>query len=209
MRTTLILGLAAVAALLLASSPEPLDLVVAAAAGGAAAWLWGAISWMALPWHHACFRRFEDEEGLVRALDRTAPTTGLYGYPAPPRYEPGMTREQRAAADADVLDRMRRGPLVFAVVTRHGFPPIGKPMAGAFLLAAFVALLFAWMLRQTVGLDVLARALFVGVGGLAGASLARLPDWNWHGFPARYTAVLVADAAIGWFLVGLVLAWLA
>ena len=36
----------------------------------------------------------------------------------------------------------------------------------------------------------------------------RLPDWNWHGFSARYTAVAIADAAIGWTLVGCALAGL-
>jgi hypothetical protein len=209
MKAILVVCLCAVAALLVATSERPLALLLAAAAGGAAAWIWGAISWMALPWHHATIRRFEDEELLARAVEQTAPRDGVYGYPAPPRTGPGMSPEQRAAADAQVLAQMRRGPLVLAVVQRAGFPPVWKPMAAALAGGAFVSLLFAWMLRQAQGLGPLEQATFVGVAGLAGAGLCRLPDWNWHRFSAAYTAVLVADAAVGWFLVGWVLAWLA
>jgi hypothetical protein len=202
-------ALLGVAGVLLATASEPLRLLLAAAVGGAAAWLWGAVSWMVLPWHHRSFRRFADEGALVRAIEAAAPQSGVYGYPAPPEAPRGSAREERDAAEARVQAQMRRGPLVLAVVQRAGFPPVWRPMLGALALSSFVSLLFAWMLLRSGAATWLDRALFVGVGGLAGAGLCRLPDWNWHGFSARYTAVLLADAAIGWFLVGLVLAWLA
>jgi hypothetical protein len=207
MGRVVVVGLAAVSALMLALADRPETLLLGAGVGGVAAWTWGAVSWMALPWHHATFRRFEDEDALVRAIEATAPATGVYGYPAPPRAAKGASREAVAAAEDRVREQMRRGPLVLAVVQRSGFPAVWKPMLGAFAASAFVSLLLTWLLLRTTGLGFLERAAFVGVAGLAGAGLCRLPDWVWHGFSAPYTAVLLADAAIGWFLVGLALAW--
>jgi hypothetical protein len=202
----LTLSLAAVAGWLLWDAASPTTLLLAAALGGVVAWLWGAISWMALPWHHVLLRRFEGEEEFVRVLERAAPVSGVYGYPGVPCPPPGATPEQRAAADRDVLEQMRRGPLVLAFVERRGFPPVWRPMLGALAVYMFVSLLLGWLLLHAPGLPYGRQVLFVAAVGLAGAALCRLPDWNWHRIDVRWTGVLVADATVCWTLVGLVLA---
>ena len=58
------------------------SLLLAALAGGAVVFVWGAISWMALPWHHKSFQKFTDEEGVAKALMAAAPASGLYSLPA-------------------------------------------------------------------------------------------------------------------------------
>jgi len=62
------------------------------------------------------------------------------------------------------------------------------------------------LLLQTTGLSYLQKALFVGGVGVAVGALCRLTDWNWHGYPSRYTAVCVADHAICTLLIGLSIA---
>jgi hypothetical protein len=68
------------------------------------------------------------------------------------------------------------------------------------------ALLLTWLLLQTTGLSYWRRVAFVTTAALAVAVLAALPDWNWLGFSARYTAIVTTDMVLGWFLAGLVIA---
>jgi hypothetical protein len=182
------------------------DLALAAAAGGATSWTWSAISWMALPWHHATFLPFRDEDAVCRAIAANADRSGVYGIPASRALPAGASPEERAAWDRAAQQRLRDGPLLLAVVSRGGYPPVWRPMLVALLVAVAVSAIFAALLAQTSLATFAGRTAFVGAAGLAGAMLCRLPDWNWHGFSASYTAVAVADAAIGWTLGGAAIA---
>jgi hypothetical protein len=68
-----------------------LMLVWSALAGGAVAWSWGAISWGVLPWHHATFVAFADEQEAAWWIIANYPRSGVYGLPAPPRHERGVS----------------------------------------------------------------------------------------------------------------------
>lgn len=181
-------------------------LLLGAVVGGVVAFVWGAISWMILPWHHRTFCRFRDEDAVLRAIADNAPVTGVYGLPSEPVIETGMTAKQRQAAEAVTWEKMKAGPLVLAVVQRRGFPSLAEPMLGALAINALASLIFTGLLLQTTGLGYWQRAVFVGLAALAGAIVCRLTDWNWHGYSTSYTAVGIADAFIGWTLVGLALA---
>src|SRR5262245_33513673 len=185
-----------------------ITLLLGAAVGGVVAFVWGAISWMVLPWHHRTFRRFRDEEAVLRAIADNAPVTGVYGLPSEPVAEIGMSAEQRQAAEAATWEKMKAGPLVLSVVQRRGFPSLAQPMLGALAINSLASLIFTGLLLQTTGLGYWQRALFVGMAVLAGAIVCRLTDWNLHGYSTSYTAVGVADGFIGWTLVGLALAGL-
>ena len=52
-----------------------------------------------------------------------------------------------------------------------------------------------------------ARVLFVTQLGLFARIVADIPYWNWYDFPLDYTISTIYDEVIGFFLVGLVLAW--
>jgi hypothetical protein len=174
-------------------------IALAAAAGGGVAWLWGAISWMALPWQRRTFARFSDEDAVARVVAANAPRSGVYGIPSEPH---GATKEELAASEARATRYLRDGPLLLAVVTRGGFPPAWKPVVGSFVIYTAAAFLFGGLVSLVPGLSVIERALFIAAAALAGAFITRMSDWNWHCYPGRYTAVRVADAAIGWFLAG-------
>ena len=59
------------------------QLLLAALAGGAALFVWGAVSWMLLPWHNASYSEVADEDELARVIEKQAPASGIYGIPAP------------------------------------------------------------------------------------------------------------------------------
>ncbi|HEY7475307.1 MAG TPA: hypothetical protein VH679_09880 [Vicinamibacterales bacterium] len=181
-------------------------LIGGAVAGGVIAWVWGAISWMALPWHHATFLAFSDESEIERAILASAPVSGVYGLPAPPRTPRGADRAAREAADRAAQQRMIAGPIVTAVVQRHGFGSVPLAMLRAFVIYAAASLVLTWLLLHTADLSYWRKVGFVAAVGLAAGLICRLPDWNWHGYSTSYTAVSIADHVVGAFLVGLALA---
>jgi hypothetical protein len=183
-----------------------LVLLIGAVLGGVVAFIWGAISWMVLGWHQATFRRFQNEDRVAEVLQENAPASGIYGYPEGPEHGASVTPEERQAAETATWEKMKKGPLVLAVIQNRGFGSFPKYLAGALAINMIASLLFTWLLLQTSGLSYAERVAVVAVAALAGAVICRLPDWNWHGFPTNYTAVSVADCVIGWTLVGLVLA---
>lgn len=186
-----------------------MKLLWGALAGGGVAWIWGAISWMALSWHHATFLSFSDEEQMACAVAAACPRSGVYGLPAPPRYAPGMDKAAREAVDLAAQKRMTLGPIVTAVVQRDGFGSVPLAMLRAFVIYALASAVTMWLLLQTAGLTYGGKTMFVAVIGLAAGLICRLPDWNWHGYSTAYTGVCVADHVIGSALVGLALAAIA
>jgi hypothetical protein len=174
--------------------------------GGAIAWTWGAISWMALPWHHATFLAFADEPDAARMALALCPVSGVYGLPAPPKPAPGMDKAAREAADRAAQARMQKGPILTAVVQRDGFGSVPLAMLRAFVIYAAAAAVMTWVLLQSAGQSYWERvALVTSLGFLAGL-MCRLPDWNWHGYSTAYTIVNVVDHTITAGVVGLALA---
>jgi hypothetical protein len=180
------------------------SILLAAAVGGVVVFVWGAISWMALPWHHATYSPFTDEEAVVRALEANAPVTGVYGIPQGECR--GLTPEEKAAKRAAMMERMKRGPLVLAVVVRRGMAGMGPHLVRGFVIGVVVSGLLAGLLTQSVATGLPSRALFVAFAGLSGTLAVRLNEWNWHGFTTRYTVVNIVDGFVGWFLAGLAIA---
>jgi hypothetical protein len=181
------------------------DLCVGAIVGGTVLWLWGAVSWMALPWHHATFLAFANEDEVVRLILTACPRSGVYGLPAP-RASTDMDKAERETADRAAHARMVAGPIVTAIVQRNGFGSVPMAMLRAYIIYMLASVAITWLLLQSPQLGYWQQVAFVGVVGLSAAFICRLPDWNWHGYSTDYTAVNVADHVVGAVLLGLALA---
>jgi hypothetical protein len=180
-------------------------LILAALAGGAALFVWGFVSWVALPWHHATYRGFADEDAVVRAIDANAPSSGIYMLPKPV-CGATMSPEEKKAARERATAKMKTGTTVQAIVVRGGWTGMGGFLVRGFLFGVLAAGLAAFLLEKTAIVSLVGRAAFVtlvaGVGGFAVHS----SNWNWHRYPTRHTLVNLLDVAIGWFLAGLAIA---
>lgn len=183
------------------------NLLLAALAGGVALFFWGFLSWVVLPWHHATYEGFTDEEDVVAAIERNVPASGIYSLPKPGCGRGEATPEAKKAAREKAMARMMKGPSLHAVVVRGGIGPMPVYMGKSILLGVLASGLAAWLLQKTAIVSTLDRALFVmlvaGVGGFA----VHTANWNWHNYPTKHTVVNLLDHAVGWFLAGLVIAW--
>src|SRR6266849_2571784 len=93
------------------------SLVLGAILGGSTAFIWSFISWSVLPWHEKQLRSFQNEDEVAAVIASHAPESGNYLLPTGPSQE-GMNAEQKKAAEEIRMQKMQKGPLVFAAVRR-------------------------------------------------------------------------------------------
>jgi len=89
--------------------------------------------------------------------------------------------------------------------TAFNFP---KTLAVEFGINFLEALLIVYLLAQTALATFGSRVLFVSVAGLLAAVATNLSYWNWYGFNATYTAANILMEVIGFFIAGVVIAFI-
>lgn len=150
-------------------------------------------------------RSFQNEDEVSTIIASHAPQSGNYLLPTGPS-EDGLTADQKKAAEEIRMQKMQKGPLMFAAIRKEGFGSFPKALITQLLCQMLAALLLTWLLLQTSGLSYTRRVVFLGVAGLAASVIADLPNWNWWGFSGAYTAVNLIDYTLTWLLAGLVIA---
>jgi hypothetical protein len=181
------------------------SLLLGAVLGGITAFLWSFISWELLPWHEKQLHSFQNEDEVLAIIASHTPQSGNYLLPTGPPEE-GLTGDQKKAAEEIRMQKMQKGPLMFAAIRKEGFGSFPKALIAQVLYQMLAALLLTWMLLQTSGLSYARRVAFLAVGGLTASVIADLPNWNWWGYSGAYTAVNLIDYTLTWLLAGLVIA---
>jgi hypothetical protein len=180
-------------------------LILGAVLGGITAFAWSFISWELLPWHEKQLHSFQDEDEVLAMIASHTPQSGNYLLPTGPPEE-GLTGDQKKAAEEIRMQKMQKGPLMFAAIRKEGFGSFPKALITQVLYQMLAALLLAWMLLQTTGLSYTRRVAFLAIAGLAASVIADLPNWNWWGYSDTYTAVNLIDYTLTWLIAGLVIA---
>src|SRR6266571_186052 len=185
--------------------------------GGLVLFAWGVVSWMLLPWHLATLEKFKDEAKVAQALTANATKSGVYLLPNVHKHEPGMpeakakkaeakgkkAEAKRKKAEAEGMKRMIQGPFMFAAVSLQGTSGSGAALPIQLVTSIVSAFLATWLLMNTTLPGYWPRVGFLVVLALTAGVICHVPDWNWWGFSASYTAVAFADLLIGWTLAGL------
>jgi hypothetical protein len=148
---------------------------------------------------------FQNQDEVSTVIASHASEDGTFILPAIPSTQ-GMSAEQKKRAEAEVTEKMKKGPIMVAAVRRGGFGSFQRAMIGQLLSLMAGAFLLTWLLLQTSGLSYGRRVAFLAVCGFAASVIVDLPNWNWWGFSGAYTAVNLADSTITWMLAGLVIA---
>jgi multidrug efflux pump subunit AcrB len=171
--------------------------------GGVLVFLWGAVSWMALPWHEATLKKFSNEDVVSVTLQAYAPEPGVYVLP---NAGGGTTAEEKNARMEEAQRAMAEGPVVFAAIQGPS-TGMGKQMLQGLVSQILAAMLVTWMLLQAGVASFARRYALVLAFALAASLVGIVPGWIWWGFSNGYTAVGIADVLIGWAAGGAVMAW--
>jgi len=173
--------------------------------GGLVAFVWSSVSWEIIGWHEKSMASVQNEDEVSAVIASHTLKDGIYILPAGPPTA-GMTPLQKTTAQATLMEKMQKGPIMVAAVRRGGFGSFVWAMLLQFLSLLAAAFLLTWLLLQTTGLSYGRRVAFLAIAGVAASVITDLPNWNWWGFSGAYTAVNFADTTITWLLAGLVIA---
>jgi hypothetical protein len=181
-------------------------LLIGAVVGAILQFVWGGISYMAIPWHKMTMESFKDEAAMAKAITANAPAAGIYVLPNPNPHDAPTDPAAVKAAHDKAQAMWTSGPVVFAAVSGGTNPDMKYQFGGALCIGALGGFLMTWLLLS-VGLPgYWQRARFVSTVALTAGVLVHLPYFNWWGFPMMYTKVQVADLFIGWTITGMALA---
>ena len=174
--------------------------------GSIVLFVWSAVAWMFSPWPGDPLRSFTNDEAVIQAITANAPRSGNYLLPNEVKRAPGMTDDQYKAAQQAAMEKMSRGPLVFASVRLEPMGSMGKYLVIQFLTQFILALLASFLLMQTSALSYAGRAVFVAIIGVIIFVGGHVDEWNWWSFSNAYIAMQLGVIVIGWLLASLVIA---
>jgi hypothetical protein len=174
--------------------------------GGIVLFVWSAIAWIVIPWPGDPLRTFTNEDAVAQAIAASAPRSGNYLLPNEPKRTPGMTDKQYKAAGQAAMDRMTRGPMIFAAVRLEPMGSTTRPLIIQFLMQLLLALMAGFLLLQTGRLSYQGRVFFLTVVGVIIFVGGHVDEWNWWSFSNAYMLMQFGAIVIGWLLASLVMA---
>lgn len=181
------------------------NILLAGLLGALVAFIWGAISWIVLPWHLMTLEKMPNEEAVVAVMKTNLDRTAVYMFPG----HDESVKNDPAAMEA-FSAAQKTGPNGLLFYRADGIDPMDPKQYIFGYLIAFIAASLAAMLLQ-LGINTLPRFsqrwMFVALLGLFASVVSHLSQWNWLAVPTDYTIVNMADLTVTWLLVGLVLAW--
>ena len=178
--------------------------------GAVAMFLWTFVSHEILPLGEAGVQNTMDDTALLNELKSTVKNKdGLYIYPSM-GLGPDATHAQRSEAMHTYEAKLAKNPSGFFIYHPAGSRPMnmGKYLTVEFVTELCEALLAIWLLAQTRIVTFGGRLGFVTAAGIMAAIATNVSYWNWWGFPGNYTAAYMFIQVVGFFLVGLVAAFM-
>ncbi len=171
--------------------------------GGLLLFIWGAFSWMLLPWHTNTLKKFSNEDVVAVTLNAYAPEPGVYYLP---NASGAAGTEEKSVVTEEARPAMAEGPIVFATIQARA-ADMGGQMARGLVTHIMAAMLVCWIVLQAGQVSFARRFGLVLVFSVAASLVGLVPGWIWLGFSTDYTLVGIADMLISWALAGLVIAW--
>ena len=175
---------------------------IAGILGGLAMFIWNFVAHDLLPLGHLGMSGMPNESQVVDALksNLTADYKGLYLFPWVDPKAPTQERKQ-------AMEKMESSPsglLMYHPSRKFSF---GKLVGVEFCTEVLEAILAVFLLSSTRLLTAGGRILFVTIVGVVAAMATNVPYWNWYGFPKTFTLSSMFMQIVGFFLVGVVAAF--
>ncbi len=171
-------------------------LIKGALIGGVVAFVWMNFSWMVLPWHMMTISTLPNDAPIAESLKNNVKESGLYILP--------WTETKTEAAQAEINQKMEKGPFAYMVVHPNGLKlNMIKMMLFGLLFNIVIAFILTYLLTKTKGLSYIQKAGFVTTAAVAGSLVIVVPNFIWWHFPLAYTLVTIVDTAFTWGFAGL------
>ena len=185
-----------------------MKILLAGILGGVVMFIWTSIAHMALPLGEAGLREIPNESAVLSAMQSSiGEQTGLYIFPGP-GVGKNATRQEKNEAMKHMGEKMATNPSGILMYHAPGRPfTFGKWLGIEFGTELLEAILVVFLLAQTRIASFAGRVGFVLAAGILAAIATNVSYWNWYGFPGVYTAGYMFIQIVGFFLVGIVAAF--
>ena len=185
-----------------------MKILLAGILGGVVMFIWTSIAHMALPLGGAGLREIPNESAVLSAMQSNiGEQTGLYIFPGP-GVGKNATRQEKNEAMKHMGEKMATNPSGILMYHAPGRPmAFGRWLGIEFGTELLEAILVVFLLAQTVIASFAGRVGLVLVAGILASIATNVSYWNWYGFPCVYTASYMLIQIIGFFLVGIVAAF--
>jgi hypothetical protein len=171
--------------------------------GGLAIFFWGFLAHMLLPLGELGLRTIPNEDELIATIKKDVREPGLYFVPGR-----DMSKSQTQEEMQAHMDKISKGPYGFMVIYPNGRDPsLSKRLpieVGTNVVCALLAAILVSQLRT----GFIGRVACVTLVGILASIMTLVPYWNWYGFPTDFTLAQIVENTVGWFLAGLVLAFI-
>ena len=177
--------------------------ILAAVLGGLVMFAWGAVSHMVLNIETTAVKPMPNEDAMISAMKGSMSEPGVY-------FVPGMDMAKVTTEEEQLkwAVKYREGPTAMVIYQPTGAEAFSTHrflvQAGADIGAAFLGAIILFLAATTFARGVIISLLV----GVAGWTALLLPYWNWYRFPFEFVRADLIDQAAGWFLAGLVMAFL-
>ena len=170
--------------------------------------IWNFVAHDLLPLGEMGVKVMTNEDAVTSALQSNlGEDPGFYVFPSG-GYTPGMSGKEREAAMKKATEQAAAGAagvLIYRPKRIFNFP---KRLVIQFATDVFLAWLAIFLLAQTRINGFGGKVSFVFSAGILAAIATNIPYANWYGFPKNYTLGQMTIQIVGFFLVGIVGAWL-
>jgi len=186
-----------------------MKILLAGIFGGIVMFIWTSIAHMALPLGEAGVGEIPNESAVLSAMQSNiGDQTGLYIFPGPGLGK-NATRQEKQEAMKHMGEKIATNPSGILMYHPPGRPLVlGKLLGIEFVTELLEAILVVFLLAQTRIASFAGRVGFVLVAGILAAIATNVSYWNWYGFPCVYTASYMFIQIVGFFLVGIVAAFM-
>ena len=184
-------------------------IILAGFLGGIAMFIWTSLAHMALPLGEAGVRELPNESAVLSALrTNLGEKRGLYVFPGP-GLGPNATRAEKSEAMKHMNEKLAANPSGFLIYHPAGRSlRMGRLLGTEFATELLESILVVLLLAQTRITTFAGRLSFVTTAGILAALATNVSYWNWYGFPKRYTAAYMFIQVVGFFLIGIVAAFM-
>jgi hypothetical protein len=186
-----------------------MKVLLAGILGGIVMFIWTSIAHMALPLGEAGLGEIPNESAVLSALQSNiGDQTGLYVFPGPGLGK-NATRREKEEAMKHMGEKIASNPSGILMYHAPGRElMLGKLLGVEFGTELLEAILVVFLLAQTRIASFVGRVGFVLVAGILAAIATNVSYWNWYGFPCVYTASYMFIQIVGFFLVGIIAAFM-
>jgi hypothetical protein len=178
-------------------------LIIAAVLGGIVMFMWGAFSHMVLNMYGTSMKQAPNEAAVMAALKENIKEPGWYFVPGM-----DMTRQPTDEEMAAFTEKHKAGPTAAIIYNPTGSDIMTPTQLGTELVSNIAAAFMAALILSFAAVGFFRGAVITTLIGVAGWLSINASYWNWYQFPTGFVTAELIDQAAGWFLSGLVIAFI-